>query len=128
MKNGFIVSILTAIIVYFYISENTILNTFAVILTLLALIYLFAKQTIIYNYYKSEISNFKEDISSPFINVNKVSWKILMLIPNIDKMTAKHIVYNRRHLGNYKNFDDFFRINKISEEKKEQIKKYIIIR
>ncbi len=127
MKNGFIVSISTAIIVYFYISENAILNTFAVILTLLALIYLFTKQTIIYNYYKSKISNFIEGTSSPFINVNKVSWKILMLIPNIDKMTAKHIIYNRRHLGNYKNFDDFFKINRIAEEKREEIKKYIVI-
>ena len=45
----------------------------------------------------------------------------------MDKMTAKHIVHNRRHLGNYKNFDDFFKMNQIPEEKREEIKKYIFI-
>ena len=127
MKNGIIISILTAIIVYFYISENTTLKILAVVLTLLAAIYLFSKQAVIYNYYKSKLSEFKAGSSAPFINVNKVSWKILMLIPNMDKMTAKHIVHNRRHFGNYKNFDDFFKMNQIPEEKREEIKKYIFI-
>ncbi|MBR3604815.1 MAG: helix-hairpin-helix domain-containing protein [Candidatus Gastranaerophilales bacterium] len=127
MKNGIIISILTAIIVYFYVSENATLSIIATVLVVLSLTYLFSKQTIIYNYYKSKISNFEEGTSTPFIDVNKVSWKILTLIPKIDKMTAKHIVYNRRHLGNYKNFNDFFKINQMSEEKQKEIKKYIVI-
>lgn len=127
MKNGIIISILTAIIVYFYISENTTLKILAVVLTLLAAIYLFSKQAVVYNYYKSKLSEFKAGSSAPFINVNKVSWKVLMLIPNIDKMTAKHIVHNRRHFGDYKSFDDFFKINQIPEEKRKEIKKYIFI-
>ena len=127
MKNGIIISILTAIIVYFYVSENATLGIIATVLVVFSLIYLFSKQTITYNYYKSKISNFEENTSTPFIDVNKVSWKILTLIPKIDKMTAKHIVYNRRHLGNYKNFNDFFKINQMSEEKQKEIKKYIVI-
>ena len=127
MKNGIIISILTAIIVYFYVSENATLSVIATVLVVLSLIYLFSKQAIIYNYYKSKISNFEENTSTPFIDVNKVSWKILTLIPKIDKMTAKHIVYNRRHLGNYKNFNDFFKINQMSEEKQKEIKKYSVI-
>ena len=127
MKNGIIISIITAIIVYFYVSESTALKILAIILTILAAIYLFSKQAVVYNYHKSKMDSFEEGTSSPFINVNKVSWKILMLIPNMDKMTAKHIVHNRRHFGNYKNFDDFFKMNQISEDKQEEIKKYIFI-
>ena len=127
MKNGIVISLLTAIISFFYISENSTLKIVAIILTVSALAFLFLKDVVIYNIYKSKIGNFKENISGPIINVNKVSWKILELIPKIDKMTAKHIVYNRRHLGKYKNIDDFFRINQMSEEIKESIVKYIII-
>lgn len=127
MKSGIIVSIITAIIVYLYISEDTILKILSIILTVLAFIYLFSKQVIVYNFYKSKMSDFKEGISNPFINVNKVSWKILALIPNIDRITAKRIIYYRRHLGKYKNFDDFFKINQIPEEKREEIRKYIVI-
>lgn len=127
MKNSIIISVLTATIICFYASGNTALIIIASILLLLSFVYSFLKPIIIYNYYKSEISNFKEDISKPFINVNKVSWKILMLVPNIDKMTAKHIAHNRRHFGDYKSLEDFFKINEISEERKKEIKKYIII-
>lgn len=127
MKNGIITSVVAAIITYFLISENSALKITGVVVTLLALIYLFSKDTIVYNYYKSKIINFEDNVSKPFVNVNKVTWKILALIPNIDKMTAKHIVYNRRHLGNYKTLDDFFRINEIDEDKRELISKYIIV-
>ncbi len=128
MKNGFTVSILVAIIAYLLISDVTTLKIIGTIIALLFLIYLFLEQAIIYNYYQTKISNFKEDVSVPFVNVNKVSWKILMLIPNIDKITAKHIVHNRRHFGNYKSLDDFFGVNKISIDKREQIKKYIVVK
>lgn len=127
MKNGIITSVVAAIITYFLISENSALKITGVVVTLLALIYLFSKDTIVYNYYKSKIINFEDNVSKPFVNVNKVTWKILALIPNIDKMTAKHIVYNRRHLGNYKTLDDFFRINEIDEDKRVLISKYIIV-
>ena len=127
MINGFIVSTLTAIIVYFYISESIALKILATFLTILAFAYLFLKEKIEYNHYKNQVALFQDGFSEPFINVNKVSWKVLMLIPNIDKMTAKHIVHNRRHFGNYKSLRDFFKINQIPKDKKEVIKKYIII-
>ena len=127
MKNGIIISILTALIVYFYLSQTFVLKVVAIILTLIAIIYLFFKDIIAYNSYKAKISMFKEGVSNPFIDVNKVSWKILLLMPGVDKMTAKHIVYNRRHLGRYKNMEDFFNVNEIPEEKREQIKKYIVV-
>lgn len=127
MKNGIITSVVVAIITYFLISENSALKITGVVATLLALIYLFSKDTIVYNYYKSKIINFEDNVSKPFVNANKVTWKILALIPNIDKMTAKHIVYNRRRLGNYKTLDDFFRINEIDEDKRVLISKYIIV-
>lgn len=127
MINGFIVSTLTAIIVYFYISESIMLKIFATFLTIFSFAYLFLKEKIVYNHYKNQVALFQEGFSEPFININKVSWKVLMLIPNIDKMTAKHIVHNRRHLGNYKSLRDFFKINQIPKEKMETIKKYIVI-
>ena len=127
MKSGIIISVLTAIIVYLVISNDYIIKSIGVVLALISLMFLFFKQSMVYHYYKSQISNFKEGVSAPFVNVNKVSWKVLTLIPTIDKMTAKHIIHNRRHLGNYKNFDDFFKINEITEEKRERIKKYIVI-
>ncbi len=127
MKNSIIISILTAVIICFFASANMALIITACILLLASIAYSYIKPMVIYNYYKAEISNFKEDVSKPFVNPNKVSWKILMLIPNIDKMTAKHIAHNRRHFGDYKSLEDFFKINEIPEDKREKIKKYIII-
>lgn len=127
MKNGIIISIFTAIVTYLFVSQEKIQIIFATLLTLIALIYLFLKPKLIFKSYKIKFDNYIDNVTKPFVNVNKVSWKILMLIPNIDKMTAKHIVHNRRHFGKYKNFDDFFNINQISEDYREQIKNYIIL-
>ena len=85
------------------------------------------REPVMYAVYKMRVRDFVEGVSQPFIRVNSVNWKVLELIPNIDKMCAKHIVYNRRHLGKFKTAEDFFVVNQIPEDKREEISKYIII-
>ena len=77
--------------------------------------------------YKMRMRDFVEGATQPFVKVNSANWKVLELVPNIDAMCAKHIVYNRRHLGKYKTMEDFFNINLITEDKREQISKYIVL-
>lgn len=108
-------------------TDNDTLTVAGFICGLLLIIVIALKEPVMFAVYKMRVRDFTEGETKPFIKVNSASSKVIALIPNIDEMKAKHIVYNRRHLGKFKTAEDFFVINQISEDKREEISKYIVI-
>ena len=124
---SFAVAIVAALCVGGLKTDNDAITITGICLGILLIIVIGIKEPVMFAVYKMRIRDFVEGVTQPFIRVNSVNWKVLELIPNVDKMCAKHIVYNRRHLGKYKSMDDFFNINQIAEDKREQISKYIVL-
>lgn len=108
-------------------SNNDALTIAGFVCGLLLILVIALKEPVMFAVYKMRVRDFIDGETKPFIKVNSANSKVLALIPNIDEMKAKHIVYNRRHLGKFKTAEDFFVINQIPEDKREEISKYIII-
>ena len=129
--NGIFLSLSVAVVAALCVgglrSENDAVTLAGICAGVLLMIVIGLKEPVMYAVYKMRVRDFVEGVSEPFVRVNSVNWKVLELLPNIDTMRAKHIVYNRRHLGKYKTLDDFFNINLIPEHEREAIAKYIII-
>ena len=108
-------------------TDNDALTITGICAGILLVLIIGLKEPIMFAVYKMRMRDFVEGATQPFVKVNSANWKVLELVPNIDAMCAKHIVYNRRHLGKYKTMEDFFNINLITEDKREQISKYIVL-
>lgn len=69
--------------------------------------------------------NIDADIK-PFVNVNRINWKILQHLPGFSRVTAKKIVWLRKHNGLYSSVDNFLTRNGISDEKTQLMLKKIV--
>ena len=129
--NGIFLSLSVAVVAALCVgglrSENDAVTLAGICAGVLLMIVIGLKEPVMYAVYKMRVRDFVEGVSEPFVRVNSVNWKVLELLPNIDTMRAKHIVYNRRHLGKFKTVDDFFVVNQIPEGEREQLEKYIIL-
>ena len=129
--NGIFLSLSVAVVAALCVgglrTENDAVTIAGICAGVLLMIVIGLKEPVMYAVYKMRVRDFVEGVSEPFVRVNSVNWKVLELLPNIDTMRAKHIVYNRRHLGKFKTVDDFFAVNQIPEGEREQLEKYIIL-
>ncbi len=129
--NGVFMAIAVAVVASLCIgglqADNDTLTISGIVVGVLLMFVIALREPIMFAVYKMRMRDFIEGASEPFVRVNSVNWKVLELLPNIDEMRAKHIVYNRRHLGKFKTIEDFFVINQIPEYEREEISKYIII-
>ncbi len=62
----------------------------------------------------------------PFVDVNRINWKILQYLPGFSRVTAKKIVWLRKHNGLYSSVDNFLIRNGISDEKTQLMLKKIV--
>ncbi len=129
--NGIFLAISVAIVVGLFVSgsktDNDALTIAGFVCGILLILIIALKEPIMYAVYKMRVRDFIDGTTQPFIHVNSANSKVLALVPDIDEMKAKHIVYNRRHLGKFKTIEDFFTINQIPEDKREEISKYVLI-
>lgn len=129
--NGIFMSLSVALVAGLCIgglkADNDAVTIAGIICGIILIFVIALREPIMYAIYKMRVRDFVEGVSQPFIRVNSVNWKVLELLPNVDTMCAKHIVYNRRHLGKFKTMEDFFTLNQIPEDKREEISKYIIV-
>lgn len=129
--NGIFLALSVALVAGLFTSganaDNDTLTIAGFVCGLLLIFVIVLKEPVMFAVYKMRVRDFIDGETKPFIKVNSANSKIIALIPNIDEMKAKHIVYNRRHLGKFKTAEDFFVINQIPEDAREEVSKYIII-
>ena len=74
-------------------TDNDIVTIVGIVCGIVLIFAIALKEPIMYAIYKMRVRDFVEGASQPFIRVNSVNWKVLELLPNINTMCAKHIVY-----------------------------------
>ena len=114
---------------YYLLTNNYIYFSGIVLIGIAAIIYLKILKNISIKKTKKIVKELLEDNKKeikPFINVNRANWYIFQELPGFTRVSAKKVIWIKRHNGFYKSIEDFFIKNSINDENIKQILKKII--